>query len=101
MTAPTTSSLAGTPRSRLLRYALRGDGLVNLIGGPVVIAAASTAPILGAIEPAGFVVAGVLGLAYGGVLLYAAAQEPPTRGIAVMAVTLNVLWVIGTAANHR
>ena len=83
--------------SKLLRYALRGNGIFSAISGATLLVAAKPlATFMGLDWPLALTITGIILLPYGALLLWVATQAEIDRGFAKTAVLLDALWVIGS-----
>ena len=83
--------------SKLLRNALRGNGIFSAISGATLLVAAKPlATFMSLAWPLALTITGAILLPYAALLLWVAAQAEIDRGFAKTAVLLDALWVIGS-----
>ena len=83
--------------SKLLRQALRGNGVFSAVSGlTLIIAARPIAAFMGLAWPLALTITGLVLLPYAAVLFWATSQAEIDPRLAKAAVVLDGLWVIGT-----
>jgi hypothetical protein len=83
--------------SKLLRQALRGNGIFSAVSGLVLIVAARPlATFMGLAWPLALTITGLVLLPYAAVLLWATSQPEIDSRLAKTAVLLDSLWVMGS-----
>ena len=89
------------PNDRLLRTALRGNGIFSLISGALfILLAQSISEFLG-IAPDAFVVVALIGvglLGFSGMLFWLTSRTAIATTLAIGAIVGDVAWVIGSIA---
>ena len=94
----TTSVPSMSTRSPLLRRTLQLDGALCLMGGVALAATASqVAPIIGIAAPLALGLVGVVLVVYAALLVAAARQDPIDRRLAIVTLTIDLLWIAGSA----
>ena len=100
MATQTTRTTARSSRSRLLRLALRSDGIFECITGlALILGAGPISRFLGLDTPATPIVLFVLGIVLllsAVALFWIAAQEPINQGAALAYSAVNGVWAIGS-----
>jgi len=83
--------------SKLLRQALRGNGVFSAVSGlTLIIAARPIAAFMGLAWPLALTITGLVLLPYAAVLFWATSQAEIDPRLAKTAVVLDGLWVIGS-----
>jgi hypothetical protein len=83
--------------SKLLRQALRGNGVFSAISGlTLIIAVRPIAAFMGLAWPLALTITGLVLLPYAAVLFWATSQAEIDPRLAKTAVVLDGLWVIGS-----
>jgi hypothetical protein len=83
--------------SKLLRQALRGNGVFSAISGlTLIIAVRPIAAFMGLAWPLALTITGLVLLPYAAVLFWATSQAEIDPKLAKTAVVLDGLWVIGS-----
>lgn len=86
-------------QSRLLRQALRGNGLFSALSGLVFLfGGRPLAAFMGLSTPVVLMAIGLITALYAGLLLWMTAQSSIKRSFARAAVVLDAGWVIGSIA---
>jgi hypothetical protein len=84
--------------SKLLRQALRGNGVFSAVSGlTLIVAARPLAAFMGLAWPLALSITGLVLLPYAAVLIWVTSQAEIDRRLAITAVVLDSLWVIGSA----
>src|SRR5947209_5268793 len=100
MATHTTRTTVHNPGSRLLRLALRGDGIFECITGlALIVGAGPISQFLGLNAPTTFIILFVLGIVLllsAFALFWIAAQEPINQGAALAYSAVNGVWAIGS-----
>ena len=92
-----TQIVQATPKSRLLRQAIRGNGIFSAISGfSLVLAAKPLAAFMGLDWPLALTITGLILLPYAVLLLWATSQPNIDRNLAKTAVFMDALWVMGS-----
>ncbi len=83
--------------SKLLRQALRGNGVFSAVSGlTLIIAARPIAAFMGLAWPLALTITGAVLLPYAAVLFWATSQADIDPRLAKTAIVLDGLWVIGS-----
>ena len=83
--------------SKLLRQALRGNGVFSAVSGlTLIIAARPIAAFMGLAWPLALTITGLVLLPYAAVLFWATSQAEIDPRLAKTAIVLDGLWVIGS-----
>lgn len=92
-----TQIVQAAQESKLLRQALRGNGIFSAVSGLALVAAAKPlATLMGLAWPMALTITGIALLPYAALLLWVTAQAEVDRKLARTAVILDALWVIGS-----
>jgi hypothetical protein len=87
------------PVAKSLRHALRGNALFSGLSGIIfIVGAAPVAEFTGVSVSLPFIILGAVLILYGASLLLVARQSVIRRQYGMLATTLDIGWVIGTAA---
>jgi len=83
--------------SKLLRQALRGNGVFSAVSGlTLIVAARPIAAFMGLAWPMSLTITGLILLPYAAVLFWATSRAEIDHRLAKTAVVLDGLWVIGS-----
>lgn len=92
-----TQIVQSTQKSKLLRQALRGNGIFSAVSGFIlVLAAKPLATFMGLAWPLALTITGLILLPYAALLIWATSQPQVDHRLAKTAVVLDAGWVIGS-----
>lgn len=92
-----TQIVQSTQKSKLLRQALRGNGIFSAVSGSIlVLAAKPLATFMGLAWPLALTITGLILLPYAALLIWATSQPQVDHRLAKTAVVLDAGWVIGS-----
>ena len=92
-----TQIVQSTQESKLLRQALRGNGVFSAVSGlTLVFAAKPLATFMGLAWPLALTITGLILLPYAAILFWATSQAQIDHRLAKTAIILDAGWVIGS-----